>query len=291
MKRLLTAIFQRIINWIDSWDDWFNPITVRELQTLMHRRFELLFLSLLFIATITYTMVLYVLETRYDLSPEELGLGFSVCPAICSLYGVLIGLVNAGSLYRSRFADELFSIVPLSPQQQVYGYWAVSCIESIFFNSLCLLFIAIGQLIGPAPYILLLIPLGSFFLSQIITLIFISFFARIKRKWEYVLFVVIMFYPFSGLGLIIVPWIGVITFALQHWQTLVWNQGFGFVSLFILLPIILLLHGYIAYKLAIYGFKTWRKPFWCALLLNFVIYTLFNTIAAALWLGLAALVL
>jgi hypothetical protein len=282
------------MNWLDSWDDWFNPITVRELRVATRQRFvgsEFLLLFYLFIATIICAIILYVPDRTYDSSLEERAFLFSVFPAILSLYSVLAGLAIIGSLHRSRFTDELFSIVPLSPQQQVHGYWAISCIWSIFFNSLCLSFITIGQLIGPAPYILLLIPLGSFFLCQIITLILLSFFARIKRKWETVLFIVIMIYPFNGLGLIAAPCIGVIVFASSCWQTLAWNRGFGFVSLFILLPIALLLLGYIAYKLAIYGFKTRRKPFWRALLLNMVIYTLFNIIVAALWLGLAALVL
>ncbi|MDR2441254.1 MAG: hypothetical protein LBE12_17975 [Planctomycetaceae bacterium] len=279
------------MNWLDSWDDWFNPITVRELRATTQKRFggsEFLLLFYLFIATIICAGILYIPDRTHDSSLEEHAFLFFVFPAVVSSCSVLAGLVLSSSLHRSRFTDELFSIVPLSPRQQVHGYWAISCIWSIFFNSLCLPFIAIGQLIGPAPYILLLIPLGSFFLCQIITLILLSFFARIKRKWETVLFVVIMIYPFNGLGLIAVPWIGVIILASSCWPTLSWNQGFGFVSLFILLPAALLLLGYIAYKLAIYGFKTWRKPFWRALLLNIVIYILFTIITAALWLGLAA---
>jgi hypothetical protein len=135
---------------------------------------------------------------------------------------------------------------------------------------------------------LLFIPFVSFFLTQIATLIGLSISARIKQQWEknFLGFTICFI-----LGFIAAPWFYVIYFATSCWQPLAWNCGFGFVSLFILLPITLLLLGYIAYKLAIYGFKTWRKPFWRALLLNIVIYTLFNIVAAALWLGLAALVL
>ncbi|MDR0705767.1 MAG: hypothetical protein LBF88_12365 [Planctomycetaceae bacterium] len=212
---------------------------------------------------------------------------FSI-PIILSLSHILVGFGIIGSLTRTRCDDELLSIVPLSPQQQVHGYWAFSCIQSIFLNSIYLPFIAIGQLLEPAFYALLLIPFVSFLFTQIATLIGLSISARIKQQWERNL---LGFTMFLLLGFIMSPWFYVIYFESSRWQTFVWNQGFGFVSLFIVLPIILLLHGYIAYKLAIYGFKTWRKPFWHALLLNVVVYTLFNTIAAALWLGLAALVL
>jgi hypothetical protein len=276
------------MNWLDSWDDWFNPITVLKLHSAT-RQFdnEILILSFLSLIIIIETIMLYGLKIRPDLSSEECALTFSIIPIFFSICCVMIGFTSAISALVTR-SDEDLGLVPLSPQQQVHGYLAYSCIMSIFFNSVLLPFIAVGHIIGSVPYVLLLVPFGSFFLSQIVNLICLSFFARIKRDGDFIiLFTTIIFY----FEVLIVAWSSVIYCASSCWQPLVWNQGFGFVSLFILLPIALLLLGYIAYKLAIYGFKTQRKPFWRALLLNIVIYTLFNIIVAALWLGLAALVL
>jgi hypothetical protein len=90
--------------------------------------------------------------------------------------------------------------------------------------------------------------------------------------------------------LLVFLWKDVIVFVVQSCQPLVWNRGLGFVSLFILLPTMLLLHGYVSYRLSVYGFRTWRKPFWRSLLLNIAVYILFNVTAAAIWIVIAAVV-
>jgi hypothetical protein len=133
-------------------------------------------------------------------------------------------------------------------------------------------------------YVQLLIPLGAFLLSQIITLVGFSFIARMKHYWESFLLGATIFYVFPAC--IIVPWFGVLRYFQKiHGQFPDWNDGFGFVSLFILLPVVLLLLGFIAYRLSVYGFKTWQKPLWQSILLNLLVYTLFNIVIAFLWLG------
>jgi hypothetical protein len=275
------------MNQLDSWDDWINPITLREL------RIEIFMLSLESVVTffwlgviVWYSIIFYNIPENLFL--KEQAFQFSVIPAGISVSGILLSFSIFTPIIRGRYVDELLGIVPLSPQQQVHGYWAFVCIWSIFWNSTFLPLIAFGQLIGPVSYMLLLVPFGSFFLSQFMTLICLSFSARIKRDREMVLsfFTTLFFYP----GLVAFLWCNVIMFAVRHWQPLVWNRGFGFVSLFILLPIMLLLHGYISYKLSVYGFKTWRKPFWRSLILNITVYMLFNVTAAAVWLVIAAVV-
>ncbi|MDR0703382.1 MAG: hypothetical protein LBF88_00165 [Planctomycetaceae bacterium] len=280
-------MLRKLMNQLDSWDDWINPITLREL------RIEIFMLSLESVVTffwlgviVWYSIIFYNIPENLFL--KEQAFQFSVIPAGISVSGILLSFSIFTPIIRGRYVDELLGIVPLSPQQQVHGYWAFVCIWSIFWNSTFLPLIAFGQLIGPVSYMLLLVPFGSFFLSQFMTLICLSFSARIKRDREMVLsfFTTLFFYP----GLVAFLWCNVIMFAVRHWQPLVWNRGFGFVSLFILLPIMLLLHGYISYKLSVYGFKTWRKPFWRSLILNITVYMLFNVTAAAVWLVIAAVV-
>jgi hypothetical protein len=277
------------MNWLDSWDDWINPITLRELRcNTRGYGFEVFVLFFWFVAIIGYAAIFYIPDLRQNLLQKEQALLFSVFPAALSLCNFLQGFGVSSSIRRGRIVDELLDNVPLSPQQLVHGYWAFICIYSVFWISLSLPLIAVGQLVGPVPYILLLVPLGSFFLSQIMTLIYISFVARIKQDWEAMLsfFTALYFYP----GLVVFIWYYVIIFALHLGQQLVWNNGFGFVSLFILLPVMLLLHGYIAYRLSLYGFRTWRKPFWRSLLLNITVYTLFHVTAAAIWIAMVAVV-
>ncbi|MDR0609827.1 MAG: hypothetical protein LBG58_06935 [Planctomycetaceae bacterium] len=281
-------MLRKLMNWLDSWDDWINPITLCELRCEISRSsFESIVLSFWLATIVGYVVFFYNIPE--NLSPKELALQFYVIPAGMSVSSILLSVSTFSSIIRSRYIDELLGIVPLSPRQQVHGYWAFVCIWSIFWNSIFLPVIAFAQLIGPVPYILLLIPFGSVFLSQIMILICLSFAARIKRYWEIILSVltVFFFYP----GLLFFLWKEVVVFVVQNYQPFVWNCGFGFVSLFILLPVMLLLHGYIAYKLSVYGFRTWRKPFWHSLLLNIAVYILFNVISMAIWLAIAAAVI
>jgi hypothetical protein len=276
------------MNWLDSWDDWCNPITIRELRTHTFLfGFEVSTLLFLFILTVADIVILCTMKSKQDL------VWLSVIPCLLSQLTILTGFDVLASLQNARCEDDLLSTVPLSPQQQVHGYWAASCIKSLFLNSLCLPFIAIGQLVYSVSYVLLLVPLGSFLLTQMITLILLSFAARIKHEKELQLLGITVFlYPI----LIAVPWFCIIYFSVSWGEAFIRNHminlfWFGVLSLFILLPIALLLLGYIAYRLTVYGFRTWRKPLWHALLLNMVVYMLFDVIMATLWFALAVLVL
>ncbi|MDR1141519.1 MAG: hypothetical protein LBL62_07490, partial [Planctomycetaceae bacterium] len=120
---------------------------------------------------------------------------------------------------------------------------------------------------------------------QIVTLVCLSFFARVKQGWEWWVSALVTFCFYSGLVAIIGYY--VIIFVLQHRQLFVRHCGFLWVSFFILLSAVLLLHGYIAYKLSVYGFKTWRKPFWHSLLLNMTVYTLLHITVATIWITFA----
>jgi hypothetical protein len=269
-----------MINWLDSWSEHLNPITVRELRCYSRGYDGVVLFFLSMIVVVSFFLLFFT-------SAEEL---FQKKRIIISFF-ISLGLFGfwiLRGIMRSRCIDELLNIVPLSPRQQVHGYWLAFCLFSISYNSIFLPFIALIQLVKPLPYVVLLIPLEIFFFSQISALISLSFVARIKRHWELVWIMVGINY---FLILISVLWSGVLwCFNQYHLQVPVWYHGFGFVSLFVLLPIGLLLLGYVAYWLAIYGFTTWRKPLWQSLLLNLFVYTLFGIIVTSFWIGLVFLI-
>jgi hypothetical protein len=272
---------RQLMNWFDSWADWFNPITLRELRCEARKfGYELALIPYCFFVIIA-AFILCIPELRQNLFYEIQLFLFSVIIALpisscCSVFP---------SILKSRRIDELLDIVPLSPQQQVHGYWAHACIESIFFHSIFLPFVAIAQLVNPAYYVWLFVLLGSFFNSQIVALVCLSFLARAKQGWEWWVSALAIFCFYPGLIAIIGHY--VIIFVLQHRQLFVRHCGFLLVSFFISLSAILLLHGYIAYKLSVYGFKTWRKPFWHSLLWNMTVYMLFHITEAAIWIAFA----
>jgi hypothetical protein len=279
--------FRQLMNWLDSWDERLNPITLRELRCETRVwDFEVTVLVVWFLVFVYAFITLCIPELKNPLQKVQEGL-FGLLLINNVLVILLPGSFVLESMRRSRRVDKLLNIVPLSPQQQVHGHWALTCIWSIFCSSISLPLIAFSQLIDPVSYVLLPIQLVAFFLSQIMSLVFISFSARIKQNWELALSFLAIFGFY--LGLIVIIWRYVILLVLDQWQ-LVRNYGFFFVSLFILLPVILLLHGYIAYKLSVYGFKTWRKPFWRSLLLNMTVYTLFHLTAATIWVAIAVAV-
>jgi hypothetical protein len=280
--------FRQLMNWLDSWDEWLNPITLRELRCATRNfEFEFVLIFFYFLAIISYAVLLYLLcmpELKQNLFLDTQTFMSCVIGTFPIVMCFFVSFSTFIPIIRSRRIDELLRIVPLSPQRQVHGCWAFACIQSIFLHSIFLPFIAIGQLINRTSYVLLLILLGSFLFSQIATLVFLSFSARIKQGWELavLLYTVFGFHP----GLIVIIWRYVILLV-DQWQLFAKNYGFFFVSLFILLSVMLLLHGYIAYKLSVYGFKTWRKSFWRSLLLNMIVYTLFHLTAATIWVAIA----
>jgi hypothetical protein len=276
--------------WFDSWGDRINPITVRELRRVQNRRVLEGFVLLCWLsAVIIYAVVLiYYPEVPQDLSRQEWELLFSAIPALGLAYVVLVFIPWIAIPY-SQIQDELLDIIPLSPQQQVHGYWAISWIISFFLCTLFCPFIAFGQIVGPAPYVFFLVPFALFFVAQIGTLVCLSFVARLKRQWELMVGFGIIYFGQIPIG---APWAGIVILWIEvfHWQELSWDRGFGFVSLFVLLPAALLPVGYVAYRLSIYGFKTWLQPFWRAVLLNIAVYSLLSFLLALLYLGIAAAV-
>jgi hypothetical protein len=282
-----------IIRWIDFWDDRINPITVRDCRKLKHL-FQLEFPVILvwFFSIILYTLFLIFLPEMIQNTPrEQMMMIPSGIPLLLSTVSSLFcgGSYSYQGLAVVRTKDELLNIIPLPPRQQVHGYLATSCIMSLHWGCLFYPLIAIGQLFAPISYVWFLLPLGGFVLGQVLTLLLLSFIARAKQIWEFVL---IFIGPFNfGWLPFAMPWFGVF-YLLTHvlnWEKILFARGFLFLSLFVLLPASMLIIGYVAYQLSIYGFKTWLKPFWHTLLFNIAIYSLLSVLLAIVWLGLAAL--
>jgi hypothetical protein len=270
-------MFRRMITWLDSWDDRINPIIVRELRRGVRSEcWELFVLFFWFAALILYAFFLICCP---DDVRKNNGWFFLFVPVIIL---IVIFLLNLSFLFLFKFKthrtlDELLDAVPLSPRRQLHGYWATLSIYSFFSCCFFYPFIVIGQLIEPIPYVFFFMPIAAFLVSQMIILVLLSFSARLKQEWE---FNVLSFFS-QLLGYL--PAIFIYRRISRSYSIFIqWDQGFSFVSLFILLPAVLLIIGYVAYQLALYGFKTWQKPLWKALLLNLAVYLLLTFTLAAI---------
>lgn len=282
-----------LISRIDSLGDRINPITVRDLRKLK-RWFGLELLLLLFLgiavscATFFLIMPEEMLKQEFDLAGRReravlLASGFSLIMFYGSFLAWLTPIIW---LIQSR-SDELLDQVPLSPTEQTNAVLQTCCVLSFYYITLFFPFLAFAFLLGPVPYLFLLVPLGTFLLALINLLVLVSFVARAKRVWELIVLYFVMSY---GLMPMYIPWLGVLLLwvGVLRWPPLFWNAGFGFISLFILLPIALVLMSLTAYWLSVYHFKHKRRSVWLGTLLNIGVYTLFSFILAAVYLGCAA---
>jgi hypothetical protein len=204
-------------------------------------------------------------------------------------YGVLAAVIfPLVSLVNSRQRDEMFEIVPLSPRNNVHGYLQEYSILSLFFLGLMMPYLAAVFVLRPVPWFFLLISPGIFAAGFVVFLVLLSCFARIKNFKEF-LGVAFLLYFFYGIPTL--PWFGMcIFYAVLDFPPLEWNTGFGFWTLFILLPVGLVLLGITAYKLCLLQFKHWREPAWRGLLQCLCYYFLLAAAAAVLYLVIAVVV-
>lgn len=277
-------MFSRFIEWVDSWNDRINPIAVRDLYRLK-RWFGLEGMTLIVLLGMVgaYIAVFGIASdesfVRVGSNRWHPGNIISTIILCISFYGMIVAAFTPiGWLMKSRQTDELFEAVPLSPREQVEGYLQSTWILVIFFVALCFPFLVAARLIGPCSNLLLLVPFYSVLIATVAMLFILSFVIPAQKNWQAVF--VILGILYIGSGIVLSPAIAaaILWEEVFHWPELHWNRGFGMFSLFVLLPVGLILFGYVAYRLSVYHWKRSNKssllktvlvkPLW-----NIVVYT------------------
>ena len=291
----------RLIAWIDSFGDRFNPITVRDVRRSKYRYMlegaTLIVLTLLTVGFLTALMVVdgdkelrHLLEIE-TVSRDEMAWYMAALPLAVSFYALLFYIILALSgLSKDRLEDELLGLVPLSPKEYVDGYVMSALIFSIFGISLFVPFVAAAGLVGRAPLWPLAALFGIFLALQTLATLVIAFGARMKRKWEGILLGISVY---ALMYLLAVPWFGCFFLLDEVCKKSEpdWNHGFGFFSIWGFMPLALITFAYVGYRLAIYHF-TWRNaPYWRSVLINIGIYFASSVTLALIYLGLGIMFL
>ncbi|MDR1484507.1 MAG: hypothetical protein LBT09_06750 [Planctomycetaceae bacterium] len=294
-------MYKNFIEWIDSIGDWMNPVVVRDVRRRHRSGSD-------FRGIITYSCVMvvgclliYFLANLETLQAEIQRIAshkdiFIICNFIIFF---TTNLCTSASLILvcsivicERTDDEMFQITPITPRQYLHAYVLESLFFSIFSSAL-LIPLAVIIFANTLNFLIVIATfLSAVMFGQIIFLVVLSFIARIKNADQ--IFYMLIFFCIGGGSFlampVVLPWIIVVGVLLEGYfskTTFDINYGFGFVSIFILLPIALLLLGVIAYYLSLYSLKTRRKSIITGLLFNMFCYSLFSFFAACIYWAIA----
>ncbi|MDR2641792.1 MAG: hypothetical protein LBC74_03245 [Planctomycetaceae bacterium] len=272
-------MLQKLITWIDSFDDYVNPLIVREMRRLS-KTYEMFFFISFWL---TVYSIIFFAAFFNDVSTNILLEVFSVICGIIWIIAILSGFLNYQSIIENTRRDETLFLTGLSSRQHLHGYWGMSILWSLFFISFSIPSL-IGLVLITNSHYLFLIPLEVFLSSQCITLFCLSILAQstsagIKHVFtakESFLSVIVFIFSMVCFQF---PFI-IISF--PQLNVLSYFKEFGFFSIFVQLPIAQIIIAMVAYKLSLRGFKTNYRPRFKEIFYNCGVYFLTNIILTAI---------
>jgi hypothetical protein len=202
----------------------------------------------------------------------------------------VLALINTHTL-----TDEMFFIVPLSPRQYLNAYWGTLALHSLFSFSLLFPPLIILLIILRGYYYVIFMPVIVLLFSHVFGLMMFSFTAQARSagnakptNFEGFVFAII---NFTFVCVLPIPWLGTALFVFNIFKLNGMNifENFGFISIYILLPIALLANGITAYKICRNGFKTSYRTNWFAMFRIIFIYTIVNIVCALLYTAFTAI--
>ncbi|MDR1484508.1 MAG: hypothetical protein LBT09_06755 [Planctomycetaceae bacterium] len=288
-------MLKKIIKWIDSFDDKINPIVVREMRKVTRNglieNIVLLYFGLAVLAAIVVAMNFLHQNVHFTTGLFTiLALVFPYCIMIIAAGGS----AGMACIDSTTLTDEIFATVSLSPRQQLNSYWSMTTLGALFMFSL-LLPLSVTFTVVVRNYFILLIPVIGLLFSQALCLEMISIGAQFRTAgnarptfWENFFFSsIVLIY----LGLLAVTWVAGVAFT---WAFIFagsspdeFAKDFGLISLYILLPIVLLANGIIAYKQCKTGFNSGFKTNWYTMIRYTINYIVLNIICAIIYIGTA----
>ncbi|MDR1052686.1 MAG: hypothetical protein LBL39_00770 [Planctomycetaceae bacterium] len=278
-------MFKKLIERIDSVNDYVNPIVARDVRI----EFSSSWLSVVVMIYSCFLIVVCLLVYFLcDLDLLELEINKSVCVINnMTWFIVFLCVCSLSSLYvfsriinLVEFTDAMFLLTAITPRQYLHAYMLETFIFSSFLTSLFApaIFVILGQLSNFLAFIAIAL-CYEVLVAQMYALITLSFLARVKRSAQagnvsicFVFGWLISFLPLLFFALVWTDYF--------MWQTI---GIFEFISIYILLPIGLLLTGAMGYKLSLYAFKTRGKSLVRMFFLNIFCYTLLSVVMALIY--------
>jgi hypothetical protein len=286
-------MLQRFIEWMDSWGDHINPLVVLSVRLFRNR-------VTIWMPCLYCVVVIILCLAGWFANLNCAKIFFVVSVTICWL-GLSVGGVWASNITGLPIVDEMFRINTLSLRQYLHADITISIITSLFYISFAFLPLSVVQIIDirwlNLPF-LYIIPLLTFLIGQTMNLYFWSFDVHIPRhlKISYLhqdpttlkqIKAVLMIVVFSFIAeLLVVPFVGAAVFL---WLTISMSQpfsiynNFDFISLYFLLPIMLIVMSLAAYSLCVKGLRINRKIRFSGIFYNFVIYSILHICLLAIY--------
>jgi hypothetical protein len=180
---------------------------------------------------------------------------------------ILVSWIVLSEANKNRRSDEMFYIIPSTPFQSLVSYIGSPMIMSLYFNSFSLpLFVSYYVLVN-GNFLIVLTPLLVFLVTQVFNLVIISVTAHVRTivtvqsagsesfLFMFTLFIII-FCLHYGIALISAGLADIFLSVSRFASIDLFNdEYFLFISKFILIPIIVLLYGIVAYRLCLNGFR------------------------------------
>jgi hypothetical protein len=309
-------MFKKLIERIDSVNDYVNPIVVRDMRRAFCNN------------KITWGMIIYayfvivdclLIYFLYDLDSFELKINKSATSFAFGayLFTCALSIIFGGGMVFQCVArgldDEMFHITAITPHQYLHAYMFEMFIFTSYVMSLLmpLVFIFFGRTLK----LLIMAAIafcGNILVAQIVILVYLSFIARLKHSNQIiivVLFVFEFFYPIMFLFIVMVPyyivrlpvWLSIDT---SHtlsppasrcnialvWLSIDTSHTLRIALTYTTVITSLLLTGATAYRLSLYAFKTRRKSLIKMILLNIFCYTLLSVVMALIYFCIAFVV-
>ncbi|MDR1052685.1 MAG: hypothetical protein LBL39_00765, partial [Planctomycetaceae bacterium] len=290
-------MFKRFIDRIvEAVSERANPIVVRD----MRRTFKYWPAGIVIIYNI-FLLVFYCSSTLH-LSLSDINrsvvtsYGFwrvDILWLIAS-FGIIISVLQSVFIVCFRIfqntEDEMFLITAITPRQYLQAYMFETFICTFFYISLLvpLVLIIFSQTSDflVLVSIMVIMLFSSILLSQIAVLITLSFIAHIRCPTSRIYIMGVLYLVWILFSFTVIPcflwtfwWIDYF-----GWQVIYeTNCTFGFVSIYILLPISLLLVGVMAYRLSLYALKTREESIVKVILYNFLYYTFLNIVMTLIY--------
>jgi hypothetical protein len=296
-------MFKKLIERIDAINDYVNPIVVRDMRSEFGGKQPVNVTKTIMAYSCFLILGCLLIYFLYDLDSLALSFNkFMVRFALQKLVGFVLLLsvlciaasILAGWSYFIRhLTDEMFLITAITPHQYLHAYM----LETFILTSLCVslvapvILIVFGQVLNCLALVTI-VSCGSvlcILFAQAGILIIISFSVRTKRPDQTGN---IGCSVYVGVLIFLLPWF-LLAFVANYlgWHAIYdANNIFGFVSIYVLLPIGFLLTGAMGYKLSFYGFKTQRKSLLRMFFLNIFCYTLLSVVMALIYFCIAFVV-
>jgi hypothetical protein len=297
-------MFKRFIDRIvEAVSERVNPIVVRNVRRMFgHQAISSVIMSYVFLLIFYSSLKLNLLVsdinrsvvTNYAIWRADI---FWQIALFGIIFGVLFSVMNTFIHVLQSLNDEMFILTAITPRQYLHAYMFETFIGTCFCMSffipvLLIIFSQTSDFLVLVEIIAIML-FCSILISQTAILVVLSFIARLKRPMHAIYHIIVFYISFILFSPIMLPWV-LLAFVWTDyfgWQVIYATNGtFGFVSIYILLPIGLLLVGVMAYKLSLYALQTRGESIVKMAIHNILYYTLFNTVMALIYFCIAFVV-